>query len=260
MNKNTLLKNLIDKKKNNEIIQDKIEKDRIADLLKNLEKTNKKLNQDSSKLDICVIMFYTENIKDYANINYKINKMYCEKYNIDIILSHDLFYTQRTVHWERLPLLLKYIKNYDYIIWIDADAFFYIDSLNIIDIINKNLNIDFIFSNDAGNLNINTGFFIIKNSEYSINFLIKWAFDNELYKNNSAPFFWDQGVLIDMYKNNIFDIQNKSIIYDYGILQHFNENHIINIGIKPFILHLPGKNNKERLDISLNYYNKINFS
>jgi hypothetical protein len=163
MNKNTILKNLIDKKKNNEIIQDKIEKDRIADLLKNLEKTNKKLNQDSSKLDICVIMFYTENIKDYANINYKINKMYCEKYNIDIILSHDLFYTQRTVHWERLPLLLKYIKN-------------------------------------------------------------------------------------------------KSIIYDYGILQHFNENHIINIGIKPFILHLPGKNNKERLDISLNYYNKINFS
>ena len=208
-------------------------------------------------MKICACMFYDDNIKDYAEINYKINKRYCDKNNIDIILSNTKIYENRHPAWERLPLLLKHIKNYDYLIWIDSDAFFYIDSSNILDIINNNLNYNFIFSKDLGNYNINTGFLIIKKSRYSIDFLKFWAYDEESYINNPYPVVWDQGVLLDIYNKNIHDIQNNSIRVDYGILQHFSYDELLYFSKKPYILHLAGKSREDRINCSLNYYNNI---
>ena len=213
-------------------------------------------------------MFYDDVIKSYGDINYKINKLYCEKYNLDLIVSHTKIYSDRCAAWERLPLILKHIKDYDYIVWIDADAFFYINSNNIIDIITNNINninninnnnkdVNFIFSKDIDYDNINTGIFIVKNSQYSIDFITKWAYDEDLYKNNPFPKWWDQGVLIDMYNKNILDIQNNQITYDYGILQHFREEELVRLAIQPLICHCAGKNKYERLNISTNYYNKI---
>ena len=40
-------------------------------------------------------MFYDDNIRDYGDINYKINKLYCEKYNLDLILSKEKTYKDR---------------------------------------------------------------------------------------------------------------------------------------------------------------------
>ena len=66
-------------------------------------------------MKVCVLMFYDDNIKSYGEINYKINKKYCEKYNLDIILSNEKKYNNRHSAWERLPLLLDNIMNYDYL-------------------------------------------------------------------------------------------------------------------------------------------------
>jgi len=40
-------------------------------------------------MNVCVIMFYDDNIKSYCDINYNINKLYCEKHNLKIILSNE---------------------------------------------------------------------------------------------------------------------------------------------------------------------------
>jgi hypothetical protein len=200
-------------------------------------------------------MFYDDNIRCYGDINYNINKLYCEKYNLSIILSNEKKYSNRHSAWERLPLLIDNISKFDYLIWIDADAFFYNDADNIIDIINNNINVNFIFSNDIGNNNINTGFFIVKNSEYSIDFLTKWAYDEELYKNNPYPLWWDQGVLINMFNNNILDIKQNSIQLNYAVLQHFTENDKLD---KTYIFHLAGRSKDIRYEISKKYFDKIN--
>lgn len=205
-------------------------------------------------MNVCVIMFYDDNIKSYADINYNINKLYCEKYNLKIILSNEKQYSDRHPAWERLPLLLDNISKFDYLIWIDADAFFYNDATNIIDIINNNSNFNFIFSNDIGNNNINSGFFIVKNSQYSIDFLTKWAYNNVLYKKNPYPYWWDQGVLIYMFNNNILDIKNNSIQFEYGILQHFCKNDKLD---KTYVFHLAGRNNNIRYEESKKYFDKI---
>jgi hypothetical protein len=192
-------------------------------------------------MKIAVVMFYNERIKAYGEITHCINKKYCEKHNLDFIVSHTPRYRYRHPAWERLPLLLAHISKYDYLIWIDADAYFYSDAPNIAEIIAQNSTHNFIFSNDRGDTNINTGILIVKNSQYSINFLTRWAYDEELYINNPIPGFWDQGVLIDMYNKNILDIKSNSIIFNYGFFQHFSKDELTTLSTKPYVYHLAGK-------------------
>ena len=200
-------------------------------------------------------MFYDDNIKSYGKINYEINKKYCEKYNLEIILSNNKKVDNRHPAWERLPLLLDNISNFDYLIWIDADAFFYNDANNILDIITDNNNVNFIFSNDIGNNNINTGVLIVKNSQYSIDFLNRWLYDEDLYKNNPYPYWWDQGVLIDMFNKNILNIKQNSLQFEYGVLQHFHGNDkLIN---KTYIFHLAGRDKTTRYKESKKYFDKL---
>ena len=208
-------------------------------------------------MNICVVMFYDDNIKNYGDINFNINKKYCEKYNLDIIRSNKKNYKTRHAAWERIPLILENIEKYDYLIWIDSDAFFYNDSNNIVDVINTHNNTNFIFSNDINNKNINTGIFIVKNTQYSIDFFKKWGYDEELYKTNPHPEWWVQGVLIDMYKQNLMDIQNNSVLIDYGILQHFYENELTTLTNKPYVFHLAGRENDIRLKTSKKYFNNL---
>ena len=216
----------------------------------------------SKQNKICVLMYYDECISCHGDINYEINKEYCKKYNIDIICSNETTYSDRHPAWERVPLIIKYIENYDYVIWIDADAYFYIDSENINEFINKNLDYNFIFSGDINgktNEEINTGFFIVKNTKNSISFLKEWAFNNDLYNQNPVPGWWDQGLLRYMYSKNMLSIQTNSIVIPYGILQHFkfNDDELNILKTKPFVHHVAGRDTDIRYITSFDYYNKI---
>ena len=210
-------------------------------------------------MKFCILMWYDELVSSYGDINYEINKKYCDKNNIELIRSNERLHSTRHPAWERIPLILKYINEYgyDYVMWIDADAHFYIDSKNIMDTINDNSSYNFIFSKDTNkDCTINTGCFIVKNTQYSIDFLTKWGYDEILYNNNGWPALWDQGVVIDMFRENILDIANNCIKIDYGILQHFHEEEIF--PNKPLILHLAGASAEIRINHSLNYIKKIN--
>jgi hypothetical protein len=209
-------------------------------------------------MKIAVLMFYNDAIKEYGDINYKINKAYCEKHGLELIVSNKRLYPTRHPAWERIPLLLKYLKmtpaspNYDYLLWIDADAFFYLDSNSIVDIINSNSRANFIFSRDKDNKTVNSGFFIVKNNDYSILFLNKWGFNLKLYQMNSHPEWWDQGVLNDMIHQDILNISKNSICLDYGILQHFRKEELTTLP-KPFVYHLAGRNHSDRVAASKQY-------
>ena len=211
----------------------------------------------NNKEKIGIVMWYDENIKEYADITSKINTLYCKHYNIDFITSHEKTYTDRKTNWERLPLLLKNLKNYDYLIWIDADAFFYKDAPNINDIINKYKDFDFIFSKDINNTSINTGIFIVKNTPYSLEFLKKWAYDSVIYQYVINKKRWnDQEGLIYMIDNNIVNINNDNhhIVLDFNVLQSFD---LIQSSDKPYIMHMAGQNKKYRIDTASKYLQSL---
>ena len=207
-------------------------------------------------MKIGLFMFYDDNIKQYGDLAYTINKAYCKKHNIDIILTRERQYSDgRHSAWDRLVILHDNIEKYDYVMWIDADAHFYIDSPDIKNIINCAPNCNFIFSNDIFDNNINTGFFIVKNTPYSKQFIAKWAWDDDLYKNNSNKTVWEQGVLNDMIRLNILDIRNNMISHKYQVLQHFPCTSDTD-KTRAYILHHAGNDHDFRVNKISDYLNK----
>ena len=223
-------------------------------------------------MKICVCMWYDDNIKQYADINLKVNQLYCEKYSYEISVSDKRFFVEKHVSWEKLPFLYNTLisDKYDYVVWIDADAFFYIDSPPIENVIKKHPDENFIFSADklknphstffgCSFPDINCGFIITKNTDYSKNFLQEWY--SKQHKTLLKK-VWEQGVLWNLYNNNYLNIQNESIILPYNVLQHFHEvntSYCKKYGLhdRPFIKHITGRPTEERYQISKNYLESI---
>jgi len=187
----------------------------------------------SNLLNIAILTWWDSTIEKYASLNYKINKLYCDKHNYKLIHSDKDYFANSTIirrpHWQRVPFLLEHISNYDYVIWIDADAFFYIDALPIDQLISYYSEFDCIFSMDVNHqysYEINSGVFILKNTSNNRDLLSKWMSD-ELVKKGYG--LYDQGVLRLLYDKNYNNLKSRSLLLPYGILQHFPCNEITKI-------------------------------
>lgn len=206
-------------------------------------------------MKIAICMFYDDNVKEFSDISRDITSIYCEKHNIDLIVSHTVKNTQRKPHWERIYLILEHLSKYDYMVWIDSDAFFYENSKHIMDLI-KEHDTPIIFSRDQDNQNVNTGVFIVKNTQYSIDFLNKWGYDDEIYNHTLVlNNLHDQDGLDYMFNHNIMDIHNNSQFVNYGVLQHFYIDDAFTI--KPMIFHMCGKKHNIRVMLARFYLNQL---
>tara|TARA_R110000851_G_scaffold170578_1_gene316904 strand:+ start:286 stop:981 length:696 start_codon:yes stop_codon:yes gene_type:complete len=209
-------------------------------------------------MKIAVLMWYDGGFESYGDNCYKINKVYCDKYGYDLIKSSEKFYKTRSGHWERYPFILKHIKDYDYIVWVDADAFFYNTSPPITDLIKKHKK-EIIFGKDDCEINppaINTGVAIFKNTERVVNILKKWAYSNELkdkycgfvitdgYLCPKLNWIEDQALVRGFYQDDVDNVNSISEIVPYLELQHYNtEEREILCKLKslPYIFHLAGR-------------------
>lgn len=209
----------------------------------------------SKKNKIAVCTWYDDNIKEYADITSKINKKYCDKNNYDYIVDHTRRLPDRHQSWECIRLLKKLLNKYDYVVWIDADACFRYDHPNqnlLRDIINQNKDKDIMFSYDHPRdpNEINCGFIIMKNTEYSKQFC------NEIIHNKNQQctshynnFAWEQDCVRYLHNNNINSLKEKSIILPFKLLQTF----FINENKDSLIIHISGQNTQTRITV----FNKL---
>jgi len=198
-------------------------------------------------MKVAMCMFYDDAIAEYAETNVKINQKYCDKYGYTLVVSTTRT-TNRHPAWEKIGLCLKTLDEYDYVIWCDADAHFHIH--RPIEMFIKN--IPFMFSGDKPPLcSVNTGVFIVKNCDYSKMFLKNWLEDEELYKTNIYPGWWDQGVLIMMMMKNTHNILHNSLVYNYGDIQHFDHPTAI-------VRHYAGYSKDVRINGANHYLSQLN--
>lgn len=220
------------------------------------------------KLAMC--MFYDDPISHYASITEKINRTYCEKHDIDLVVSQIPVYANRHSAWESVPLMLKQLErgDHDYVIWIDADAFFYHNAPSVRELIETDPSCDFLFSWDyPGSVHvqlhreINTGVYIVKNTEFSKKFLRTWAYDESLFHNTTMKYRWDQGVLNDMIRQDLLSINAHIKVFEYGYLQHFFKEELATLPKSPWVYHMAGRraSNKEheRYDDTIAYFEKM---
>ena len=221
-------------------------------------------------MKIAVLMWYDGNVSEYGDIYLEINKAYCNKHNYDIIKSNRRTYKDRTPTWERFPLLLSYIEKYDYVVWIDADAFFYQSAPPLEDIINR-YEKDILLSMDVdGHLvpdAINAGVFILKNTEQVVSILTKWANDDRLMHRfmnevRAEDGWWDQdqAMIRGSLRYNIDGMQEITKVLDYMELQHFHiyEYPILKRhNILPYVFHAAGRGPIPRYYIAKSYLQEI---
>jgi len=198
-------------------------------------------------MKIAVLQFYTNNIS-YGPYSEEINKKYCEEKGYTYICDKDdskirSISENRSLHWCKIKIVKEVLdtNNFDYILFLDADAIISNFNQNIEDFIDSDYNM--IFAEDIGShSSMNTGVFLVKNSEWSKNFLNTWWESGETYIGKDAQddlsimeenlekigYFkhalWHEQTCItllyrnnDEIKNNIKVISNRSFNHkDYG--------------------------------------------
>ena len=196
-------------------------------------------------IKLAILTWYNYENKDYADMTYLLNQTYCKRYNIDCIKDDKIRLPNRKSAWEKFSLLLEYYKyDYDYLIWVDPDSFFYINSPDIRDLIRKYPDKDFIFSVDITK-NVKASIIIIKINDYTKKILEELSYNEVRYKNSKD--FNDQQCIIDMIDYNFMNIKNRILLLPYGELEEFEDQN------KAYVLHLALETNEERIKKIKNY-------
>ncbi|CAK0866803.1 unnamed protein product [Prorocentrum cordatum] len=210
---------------------------------------------DEVRLKVCILMWYDEAMEEYADLNREMNRRYCERHGLDLVVSSSRERPERGPHWERFSLMLKHIRDYDYMVWIDADAYFYPGARDIRSLIDVQKDFTFSRGGPGGPMRmVNSGVFVAKSSDYSVQFLLEWAFNDERYNNRTLPQWQDQAVLFDLLRENALGIQEHCSFRAYGTLQHLREvGPRARFDRNPLILHLAGAPAGARIKASGRY-------
>jgi hypothetical protein len=194
-----------------------------------------KVKKKKYKIGICT-MALGEKYKEIVKYGQESIKKYCDINNYGFHNDEEVYDKSRSPAWSKILLLSKYLrKEYDYVIWIDADTFIMSPNVKIEDIIECHMKgKDILVAQDY--IMINTGVIIIKNTEWSRKF-INLIYDQEQFIEHPN---WEQAGFIDLYKNNtsnskehikVLGLQEQNIMNTYQYSFFYNDC---------FILHFAG--------------------
>lgn len=203
-------------------------------------------------MKICVCMFYNDAIKIYSDLTKQINAVFSYKYGFDFHVETKRKLIDRHPAWERVPLIIELLqKDYDYIIYIDADAFFRIENGDkLLPLIQSYDQYDIILSGDITEL-FNTGFMIIKRCNFTRNLFWKLMISQE-FKDMWVDRTWEQRALIILYQRNYLKFKRRAFIFQYGVLQSYvADKYPLSI-----IVHFENRRLKDKLIKILNQYEK----
>lgn len=176
-------------------------------------------------------------------------KKYCEKQNYPLITDETYAIHDRDYMWSKIPLLRKTLSDYEYVVWIDGDMMIMNEEIRLEQFIDLYLgNKDTMMSIDCGN-QINTGFWVIKNTPYMHNLL-------DIIENlpELAGNYHEQGVFNELHKRNLFDLQKHSRIIAEVEQRLFNAT-MSNYVIGDFLIHFLGIRNLTKLSQCINNHN-----
>lgn len=154
-----------------------------------------------------VVSAATDNYSYEYKLTNVLKKAYCEKYGISFVFEDLGKRTEdRPPHYQKIDIVLKYLKKYDYVMWMDVDAWFNDFDIDIMDLVKKYMgSASFLVARDHycfadpkkwGHSYLNSGVFIVRNNKAGRNILLKWKnpsadairYKNEYTKLNDQPY------------------------------------------------------------------------
>lgn len=126
------------------------------------------MNQNKVNVAICTLDIGAD-FKKAVLPSQLSKKLYCKKHNYAYIDDESVYDKTRPIAWSKILLLQKYLPNYDYLVWIDADAMIMNLEQKLEDKIMLMNSKDIMVQKPFPR--INTGVIFIKNTDYSLKFL-----------------------------------------------------------------------------------------
>ena len=120
-------------------------------------------------------------------VNQQINEMYCRRHGYEYILKTFVPRDDRAVHWSKIPAMREELHDCDFLLFMDADAFFYSHELRIEDELvplleDKQImmSADCVHEGDRHQPHKpNTGVILVRNTEKAAEFLHEWDMASE---------------------------------------------------------------------------------
>lgn len=126
---------------------------------------------------------------------------YCQKHGYDLIEDEQIHVFNRGYQWSKIYLILKYLHQYDYFVWIDADTLIMNQEKRIEEFVERLMNNkDIMYARDDGW--INTGVMFIKNTKFANDFFIRtFNFPNEMC--------YEQGAIDKLWRLNVDNCRTR---------------------------------------------------
>lgn len=203
------------------------------------------------KIAICSIA-YGDKYRETVKYGIKSKLLYCNNHNYTFYDEKNILDKYRPIAWSKIIHILKYLDDYDYICWIDADTYIMNDKIKLEDIIEENMNDKDIMITRDFKLP-NTGVMFCKNTQWTKDFL-KLVYEQEQFINHGN---WEQAAFIDLYENNVFESQKHVNILSVDKQNKFNSYWYSYYPETCFILHFAGcwrDNINNGLDVMMETY------
>ena len=188
-------------------------------------------------MNILVVQLYTNHIKDIALLSSSNIQKYCSKYDYDYKCYTDTLDSTRHPAWSKIRTIQESLGGeYDWVWWIDADAFVANDEYVLKDIIteySKN-DVDIIFTDQKYRHNVNSGSMLVRNSEFSKQFFDD-VYSNTKINPTKKECCWEQ----DSINKLLFDSTDVRKPSEYTINEQYADkivivdNHIFNSVYNP---------------------------
>jgi hypothetical protein len=139
-----------------------------------------------------------EKYKEATGNATRTKELYCAKHDYPFFDEEDLVDHSRPLSWSKIPLILRHLPDFDYIVWIDGDAQIMDPGVRLeerIDYLSEGRDITIARDNVCPNF----GVILIKNTEWSRNFL-SVIYDQEHMI--GAP-NWEQSAMLFLHEHNV---------------------------------------------------------
>ena len=203
------------------------------------------------KIAICSIA-NGKNYREIVKYGIKSKILYAQKHNYTFYDGKNILDETRPIAWSKIKHILKYLDNYDYIVWIDADTYIMNDTIKLEDIITELMEQKDIMIARDWKL-FNTGVMFCKNSQWTKDFL-NHIYEQKKFINHPN---WEQASFIDCYEKNNLNSKDNVLVLPLFLQNKFNSYWFTYYPDDCFILHFPGcwrDNVNNGLDRTMNTY------
>jgi hypothetical protein len=213
---------------------------------------------------IAIVYVFTYNIYDYAQHSIKNLTNYANKHNYTLIIYDQLLSPNVSPCWNKVLAILGNLKNYDYVMWIDADAIIYNQDVPITKFTNENNSKELLICYDCAKESecINSGVMIVKNTDWAYN-LFKKTWESPIHHGHNDQNVLYNVILSESYPERTFQLKFPEICSDdvHPKVGIFSENtfnsHITNYLVGDFAIHLMGLDAESRINIMRQINSKL---